>query len=105
MSAQPARTLDLAQLTLPQLAVAVATGDVPRADAEAELERRPAPDVRRRPVRPRPTRSAAATEWLKAVEEARREVRQTRRQLVALDRRLESLARLASGLLLTPRRA
>lgn len=92
-------SLDPSQLTLPQIAAAVAAGQLRLADAEGEIKRRPATDLplwRRRPpaVLDEPPQSAA--EVFRALERTRRELRKATRTLEHLAERFESLVQAAA---------
>jgi hypothetical protein len=94
-------SLDPSQLSLPQIAAAVAAGELPLAAAEAELKRRPAADASRwkRFVPPSPVgHPPGAAEILRALGETRRELLRATRQLGVLASRLEALERLAAPL-------
>lgn len=85
---------ELSQLSLPQIASAVAAGELGLEEVEAELRRRPLEAPReqrkRRTPPPRPRRE----ELGQLLEETRRELRQTARRLTQLGRRLDVLTQL-----------
>jgi len=94
-------SLDPSQLSLPQIAAAVAAGELPLAAAEAELKRRPTAEASRwkRFVPAAPVgHPPGAAEVLRALGETRRELVRATRQLGVLATRLEALERLAAPL-------
>ena len=92
--------VDLSQLTLPQIAAAVAAGDLRLVEAEAELSRRPAtsqPRWQGAYAGPPPSRGPSPADLMNALERTRREVRKATRNLKLLTDRLETLAQQVSS--------
>jgi hypothetical protein len=91
--------IDPSQLTVPQIAAAVAEGRLQLAEAEAELRRRPG-ERRPRPVPAAPAVRAApgAADILRALVETQRELKVTSRRLAQLTDRIDNLAQLAARL-------
>jgi hypothetical protein len=94
-------SLDPSQLTLPQIAVAVAAGELRLADVEAELRRRPPGDTpaRRPPPEPRPRPwTPTGEDLLRALARTRRELREATRNLARISERLDALAQVAAAI-------
>ena len=91
---------DPAQLTVPQIAAAVADGSLQLAEAEAELRRRPGdrPCRFNQPSAPARPSAPSQADILRALADTQRELRQTNRRLSQLSDRIEALTELAARL-------
>ena len=87
--------MELAQLSLPRIARAVAAGELRVDEAEAEMRRRPQEPRPRGRARNLPERPQPSPDFVAALAATRRELRDAVKLLGALSKRLEAIAELA----------